>query len=151
MAIVDLNLYVKYEGEWSKPIFGTGGNILVNAKGGTSDEGYKMAYTDALGIACKALGIGADIWFGQDKTKYTNPNTEDLPFEEKKPKDAPKEAAPKPPVCENCGNPITPYTGIDGTEVSVSQHVKRCGKVFGHVYCYPCIRDNKLPNASGQE
>ena len=74
MAIVDLNLYVKYEGEWSKPIFGTGGNILVNAKGGTSDEGYKMAYTDALGIACKALGIGADIWFGQDKTKYTNPN-----------------------------------------------------------------------------
>lgn len=28
MAIVDLNLYVKDGDEWSKPIFGTGGNML---------------------------------------------------------------------------------------------------------------------------
>ncbi len=74
IAIVDLNLYVKDGGEWSKPIFGTGGNTLVSAgrKGVTaSDEGYKMAYTDALSVACKALGIGADVYFGADKTKYT--------------------------------------------------------------------------------
>ena len=75
MAFVDLNLYVKYEGEWSKPIYGTGGNSLVKeTKNGskTSDEGYKMALTDALSVACKALGIGADVYWEKDKTKYTS-------------------------------------------------------------------------------
>lgn len=74
MAIVDINLYIKVDGEWSKPIFGTGGNTLVKttSKGArASDEGYKMALTDALSVACKALGVGADIYFGADKTKYT--------------------------------------------------------------------------------
>ena len=75
MAIVDLNLYIRAEdGVWSKPIYGTGGNTLVKStKSGvsTSDEGYKMALTDALSVACKALGIGADIYFEKDKTKYT--------------------------------------------------------------------------------
>lgn len=74
IAVVDLNLYIKVDGEWSKPIFGTGGNQLVSkTKTGTStsDEGYKMALTDALSVACKALGIGADVYFDKDKTKYT--------------------------------------------------------------------------------
>ena len=70
MAVVDINLYIKVENEWSKPIFGTGGNTLV-AKGKPSDEGYKMALTDALSVACKHLGIGADVYFDKDKTKYT--------------------------------------------------------------------------------
>ena len=42
MAIVDLNLYIKVDGEWSKPIYGTGGNKLVTTtKSGvrSSDEG----------------------------------------------------------------------------------------------------------------
>lgn len=76
IAIVDLNLYVKVDGEWSKPIYGTGGNQLVSStKRGViaSDEGYKMAYTDALSVACKALGIGADVYFEKDTTKYTQP------------------------------------------------------------------------------
>ena len=74
MAIVDINLYINVNGEWSKPIFGTGGNTLVKStKNGmkASDEGYKMALTDALSVACKALGVGADIYFGADKTKYS--------------------------------------------------------------------------------
>lgn len=71
IAVVDLNLYIKVDGEWSKPIYGTGGNVLLNSKGNTSDEGYKMALTDALSVACKALGIGADVYFSKDKTKYT--------------------------------------------------------------------------------
>ena len=86
MAIVDINLYVKVDGEWSKPIYGTGGNQLVQVfKSGAkpSDEGYKKALTDALSIACKALGIGADIWYSRDPSavdptskyaeKYTQP------------------------------------------------------------------------------
>ena len=79
MAIVDLNLYIKVDGEWSKPIFGTGGNQLVKeTKSGIrpSDEGYKMALTDALSVACKALGIGADVYFEKDMTKYTKPSDE---------------------------------------------------------------------------
>ena len=82
MAIVDINLYIKVDGEWSKPIFGTGGNTLVKptSKGQkASDEGYKMALTDALSVACKALGVGADIYFGKDKTKYTQYHTDELP------------------------------------------------------------------------
>ena len=78
MAIVDLNLYIKVDGEWSKPIYGTGGNTLVKTtKQGhkSSDEGYKMALTDALSVACKALGIGADVYFEKDKTKYTQYET----------------------------------------------------------------------------
>lgn len=82
MAIVDLNLYIKMDGEWSKPIFGTGGNVLVKpTKSGlkASDEGYKMALTDALSVACKALGIGADIWFANDVTKYTAKQSSEKP------------------------------------------------------------------------
>lgn len=91
MAIVDINLYVKVNGEWSKPIFGTGGNRLVTAsKSGSkaSDEGYKMAYTDALSVACKALGIGADVYFERDITKYSAYETP--PQDELKPGDGKK-------------------------------------------------------------
>lgn len=72
MVFVDVNLYVKEAGEWSKPIFGTGGNTL-KVKGRGDDEGYKKAYTDAVSIACKALGIGADVWYANDTTsKYAD-------------------------------------------------------------------------------
>ena len=82
-AFVDINLYIKVNGEWSKPIFGTGGSKLVSrerryAKSGEcteslylSDEAYKMAYTDAISVACKALGIAADVYYENDKTKYS--------------------------------------------------------------------------------
>ena len=74
-AFVDINLYVKVDGEWSKPIPGTGGSMFVanESKGlHTSDECFKMAQTDALSVACKALGVGADIYWQKDKTKYGN-------------------------------------------------------------------------------
>ena len=86
IAVVDLNLYIKVDGEWSKPVYGTGGNTIVTAKGAVSDEGYKMALTDALSVACKALGIGADVYFAKDKTKYTA-----------KPTQPPKQETPPPP------------------------------------------------------
>ncbi len=78
MVFVDLNLYLKdtKTGKWTKPIRGTGGNRLVrkNDKGEffCDDEAYKMAYTDALGVACKSLGFGADIYSGRDDSKYTS-------------------------------------------------------------------------------
>ena len=72
-AFTNINLYVKIENEWSKPIPGVGGSsFIANERNGlyTSDECFKMAYTDALSIACKSLGMGADVYFAKDRTKY---------------------------------------------------------------------------------
>ena len=58
----------------SHPITGIGGNKFVNKeKNGPycNDEAMKMAYTDALSIACKALGFSHDIYFSKDRTKYS--------------------------------------------------------------------------------
>ena len=69
-----LLLHVKIDGAWSQPIYGIGGNTLVAAeKSGLriDDEAYKKAYTDAISVACKALGIGADVYFEKDVTKYS--------------------------------------------------------------------------------
>lgn len=63
----------------SKPIYGVGGNTFVaQRKSGpqASDEAMKMAYTDALSIACKALGFSHDIYFQKDRTKYTSVDAE---------------------------------------------------------------------------
>ena len=74
-AFAEIKLYVKVDGEWSKGISGNGGNKLATLKRDgtytTSDEAYKMAITDAIGVACRNLGIGADIYWENDKTKYT--------------------------------------------------------------------------------
>lgn len=73
-AFVNIELYIKVNGEWSMPIFGTGGNMLAaQEKSGVhvSDECFKMATTDALSVACKQLGIGADVYWQADNTKYT--------------------------------------------------------------------------------
>ena len=67
-------LHVKIYGEWSQPIYGIRRNTLVAAeKSGLriDDEAYKKAYTDAISVACKALGIGADVYFEKDVTKYS--------------------------------------------------------------------------------
>lgn len=75
-AFCNINLYVKSGDEWSKPIQGTGGASYIAAeKNGlyTSDECFKMALTDAISVACKALGVGADIYWNADSdNKYTN-------------------------------------------------------------------------------
>lgn len=58
----------------SHPISGVGGNKFVaNEKNGPycNDEAMKMAYTDALSIACKSLGFSHDIYFAKDRTKYS--------------------------------------------------------------------------------
>jgi len=72
-AFVTINLFYKNGDSWSEPIIGFGGSMFVSKeKNGlyTSDECFKMAFTDALGIACKAIGMGADIYFSKDRTKY---------------------------------------------------------------------------------
>lgn len=77
VAIVDINLFVNYkkpydlkDNLWSAAITGTGGSsFIAKEKTGlyTSDECFKMAYTDALSVACKSLGMGAKVYWGDSK------------------------------------------------------------------------------------
>lgn len=72
-AFVNINLYIKYNGEWSKPICGTGGSTFIakETKGlYTDDEAYKKALTDAISIACKNLGMCADVYYDKDAKKF---------------------------------------------------------------------------------
>lgn len=75
-VFIDIMLYVvdPETGEWSDGIYGTGGSKLVATERSgpyVSDEAFKMAQTDALSVACKNLGIGADVYFAKDRTKYS--------------------------------------------------------------------------------
>lgn len=75
-AFCNIRLRYKYQGEWSEWIPGTGGSgFAVRETKGIymSDECYKMALTDALSVACKALGIGADVYWSEGNTKYNKP------------------------------------------------------------------------------
>lgn len=73
IASVMIHLYIKNDFEWSEPIIGIGGSRFVtNEKNGpsVSDECFKMALTDAISVACKNLGFGADIYWSEGRTKY---------------------------------------------------------------------------------
>jgi len=87
-AMVDF-YYMQESGEWSSPIPGVGGSMLIKKETSslfTSDEGYKMAVTDAISTAIKMIGVGADIYAGKwDGSKYKDePKTQT-----KAPKQAP--------------------------------------------------------------
>lgn len=82
IACVNIELFVKLGGEWSQPIFGTGGSKLSTIeKNGVyvSDECFKMATTDAISVACKQLGMGADVYWNKDTTKYTQAEEVEVP------------------------------------------------------------------------
>lgn len=79
--------YCRDDDEWSCGIPATGGSKFVTTeKSGkyTNDECYKMALTDALSVACKMLGVGADVYWDKDITKYTTPTTPTAPKAEAK-------------------------------------------------------------------
>ena len=93
-AFVDVDLFVKIDGEWSEAIQGTGGSqfVAVERNGKyTSDECFKMALTDALSVACKALGIGANVYWSAGGTKYDKPQNE--PNKDPKKEDKPIQPA----------------------------------------------------------
>lgn len=119
----EVALYVKRGEEWSKPITGVGGNTFVaSRKNGlqASDEAYKMAYTDALGIACKALGIGADVWWKSNDSKYTR-NAEAQESD--------------PPKCEDCGGEIK------GTAKACAEKLADWTKTkYGRSLCDACAK-----------
>ena len=82
VATVEIKLYVKdSDGEWSKPISGIGGSKIASMERNglyTDDEAYKKASTDALSVACKNLGIGADVYWASDNDKYIDKGRENF-------------------------------------------------------------------------
>lgn len=125
-AFVELELYIKYDGEWSAPIVGIGGSSFVaNEKNGayTSDECYKMALTDALSVSCKALGFGADVYYDKDRTKYTVSQSE-----------------PKEYKCCDCGKPFETFTNKNGKVYGAGQvyHLAESANTDGKPRCKEC-------------
>lgn len=128
-AFCDVSLYIKESGEWSGAIPGTGGSMFVaRERSGlfVNDECFKMALTDALSVACKALGFGAEVYWDRDTTKYS------------KPPNAPQKLPAKMPghdlVCDKCGDEINgiKYRGYEYTP-------KEAAEVFGK--CAKCLRE----------
>lgn len=80
IANVRIELYIHPEcaPAWPFPIEGIGGSkIYGHGKGqNADDEAWKMATTDAISVACKSLGVAADIYFSKDAaarwSKYDN-------------------------------------------------------------------------------
>ena len=81
MVQVFINFYIYQDNKWSEPIPAVGGDFLVTKESSglhSNDEAFKMALTDALGVACKMLGVGADIYMGKAsaQSKYQKPSAE---------------------------------------------------------------------------
>lgn len=141
-AFMDIKLYYidPDNGAASHGIPGTGGSSFVaQERNGAymSDECYKMALTDAISVAAKALGIGADVYFGRDDSKYG---------------EKPKQPERKPPVqhdakpkdemvyrCEKCGNALNIYIGADGKPISLRKWANGTQQRFGKVLCDKCV------------
>lgn len=144
MVFVDLNLFIKDGENWSKPIFGTGGNTL-KTKGKGDDDGFKKAYTDALSIACKALGIGADVWYSADadsnydpQSKYTDQYEEVVERAKQNELNIVKDGTPK---CERCGKVITGWVDNNGRTFNATAVIKRSHEKYNGCYCANCMTE----------
>lgn len=123
-AFVDIRLSYKVDDVWSEPVYGVGGSMFVaKERNGlyTSDECFKMALTDAISVAAKSLGIGADVYWQADATKYTPPQT----------------ALPK---CEQCGSDIITTFSKKGQLLSPNFLADYSRKKFGRCLCSDCMK-----------
>lgn len=127
VCLCELDLVYKLGGQWSEPVHGIGGNMLVSKeKGGlyVDDDGPKKAYSDAIGTACKALGFAANIYWEKDPTKYTDPAL----------------------ICARCGKEITPITLKSGGVMPPAMVAQNTQKLYGQPMCAGCWEDAKRIN-----
>lgn len=127
-AFLDIDLFVKVDGAWSDAIPGTGGSAFVaKEKNGpyTSDECFKMALTDAISVACKALGFGADVYWEADRSKYD--------------KAAPVTYPKGTVICESCGMPIKSVT-CQGIRYSPDNIADKSVDRYGKRLCWGCMK-----------
>jgi hypothetical protein len=145
LCFVDISLYVKVDGEWSKPICGTGGNgLLVQESKGlrASDEGYKMATTDALSVACKQLGIGADVYWDSGESKYSRADA-DNPIPASKLSETQKTSPTQVTVSEH---PMTPKERVESLCNSLRITVNQFGDIYAQLQA-----EGKIPNKKTAE
>lgn len=134
-AFVDIDLFYKVDGETSQPVPGTGGASFTTVERNgvyVSDECFKMALTDAISTAAKALGVAADVYYAKDRDKYTAPEAEP----EKKPE---KKDEPFVGICSRCGKSITGYKGKT-TSQTAQQVLDGSLLKFGRPLCAECIK-----------
>ena len=139
-AFVEIRLYYTdpETGEESHGIPGTGGASFVSQERNgpyMSDECFKMALTDAISVAAKALGVGADVYFAADRSKYSSQTIEEIDkkFHEEPPK----------LVCEDCSRVIVSYNGANGKPVDVMKHIEATRKRYGKALCIDCVMKKK--------
>lgn len=125
VAMVDILLYYvdPESGHTSHGIPGTGGaSFVAQERNGPymSDECYKMALTDAISVSAKALGIGANVYFAKDNTKYEQKKLE--------------ESAPL--VCGVCGKEIKGIKSGDKMYSAEEVSAQTGGK------CYSCYKES---------
>lgn len=129
-AFVDIELQYRItpDADWSEPIPGTGGSKFVAAEKGNnlraSDECYKMALTDAISVACKALGFGADIYWASGRTKYNaDPPEQDEEY-----------------TCAQCGNTIRDVKKKDGSTRKAGDIALYAQKRYDRQLCFECLK-----------
>ena len=171
-AFVDIDLFYTYGGVNSKAIPGTGGSAFVAIeKNGpyVSDECYKMALTDAISVAAKSIGIGADVYYEKDRDKYTAPaetaqkapqsNTQKAPANNTTAQKEPAQAACKPQnpapangqelpppnedgyyYCDKCKKVVSRVMGNGGAFLPPKEVVRISYKRTGHTLCADCLK-----------
>lgn len=148
IAWCSLNLVYREDpkGPWSDPVPGIGGSMLVELQKGnltSNDEAFKMAHTDAISVACKQLGVAADVYWEQDRTKY-----------DKAPDEPPAPPAPPQPapavMCERCGKPITAMKHC-GKVYSIEEIAANSKATYGSQICWACMKTaNEQRNGAAQ-
>lgn len=137
--------------EWSAPIPGIGGSMLISTERSgqrTDDEAYKKAYTDAQSVACKALGIGADVYWDKDVTKYTSPQTNQKTAAKPNLKQEVAAAASMEMIltCACCGKAVQDVVNR-GNRISNTTIAKETKKKYGRILCWECAK--KQPKEDG--
>ena len=122
--------------DWSYPVFGIGGAMMVETQKGnlvTNDDAFKMAYTDAISVACKALGFAADVYWQQDRTKYDAPLAPPAPAH----------------ICSCCGKGIQAMRA-NGRWFSEDDIADTSIDVYGKKLCWSCMKIAKAEAAAGE-
>ena len=126
-AVVTVNLFYRTADGWSAPIPGIGSAkyVVAESKGMyTDDEAIKKALTDALSVSCKALGIGADVYWAGGSKYSTVTGAASL-------------------VCADCGRPIEGLASANGDTLDAADVAGYARVVAGRRICYACLQQVK--------
>lgn len=132
-AFCNIELYYKYQDIWSEAVPGTGGSSFVSKERDSlyvSDECYKMALTDAISVAAKALGVAGDIYWQNDPTKYGR-----LPDSKLQ-----NEGKGSPVACRGCGIVIEAGRRKDGSIWPTADIITYSSLRFGSPFCPDCMK-----------